>query len=85
MAETVMLTCDNPGGKSSCSRPATRWNIWRDGDKTAVQIDLCDTHSKSLMALVASAPPTSLPSRPRAQMELTTLRTTSATAGLKRK
>ena len=84
MAEKTVLTCDNPGGKA-CQRPATRWHIWRDGDKSAAAVDLCEVHSRALENLVELAPPAQLPTRPRAQMELTTLRTTAATAGLKRK
>ena len=84
MAEKVMLTCDNPGGKA-CQKPAVRWHIWRDGEKSAATVDLCDTHARPLIHLVELAPGAPLPTRPRAQMELTTLRTTPATAGLKRK
>lgn len=84
MAETMMLTCDNPGGKA-CSRPATRWHIWRDGEKSAAVVDLCEQHSRVLATMIELAPGAPLPTKPRAQMELTTLRTTPATAGLKRK
>lgn len=85
MAEKMVLTCDNPGGGRPCSRPATRWHLWRDGERRSAQIDLCDAHAKALIALTEHAPSVPLPTKPRAQMELTPLRTTAATAVLKRK
>ena len=81
MAEKVLRVCDY--GEGSCSNPALTFRVWRDGERQAWTLDLCEVHASPLLALVDGAERTDLPVKPRVRMEPTRLRTTAKTAHLK--
>lgn len=83
MAKETVLLCDSNGG--ACRKPATNYRLWRDGEQKAWSVDLCDEHATPLLAVVDSADLVDLPSKSRVRMEVTKLRTTPATAHLKKK
>jgi hypothetical protein len=80
--ETLLL-CDF--GQGSCRQRAHSYRVWRDGDKTAWALDLCDEHAEQLLLLVRTAEKVELPTKQRVKLEATQLRTTSKTAHLKKK
>jgi hypothetical protein len=83
MAKATVLLCDH--GSRSCKQPATNYKLWRDGEQKAWTVDLCDEHAAPLLAVVDGADLVELPTKQRVRMEVTTLRTTQATAHLKKK
>lgn len=83
MARETVILCDFGGG--SCRNPAQSFRVWRDGDKQAAAIDLCDEHAKPLLDTVAGASLVDLPTKARLRMEVTPLKTTPKTAHLKKK
>jgi len=83
MAKQVVLICDH--GDGECGKPATSYRLWRDGDRQAATVDLCDEHAAPLLLLMDAAPLVDLPVKPRQRMELTRLQTTPKTAPLKKK
>ena len=82
MAKQMILTCDF--GDPACGQTAVSYRLWRDGDKQASAIDLCDKHAASLLAIIDSAELVDLPVKPRVRMEVTQLKTTARTAPLKK-
>ena len=83
MAREVVLTCDF--GQRTCRKPASSYRVWRDGDRQAWAVDLCDEHSAVMLAVVVSdGTLTDLPTKPRQRMEVTKLVTTPRTAALKK-
>lgn len=82
MVRTTLVLCDFDDG--SCQRPATCYKVWKDGDRQAWTIDLCDDHAKPLLAIVDGAERSDLPAKPRVKLEATTLRTTDQTKHLKK-
>lgn len=83
MAKETVLLCDYAA--KSCRQPATNYKMWRDGEQKAWSVDLCDEHAAPLLAIIEGADLTDLPAKPRVRMEVTPLRTTPATAHLKKK
>jgi hypothetical protein len=83
MSKQTVLLCDFDGG--TCRQPATNYKVWRDGDQKAWSVDLCDGHAEPLLSVVQGAEMVELPTKARVRMEVTTLRTTPATAHLKKK
>jgi len=82
MAVTQVRVCDFDEG--ACVRPATCYKVWRDGDRQAWTVDLCDEHAAPLLAIVARAERTDLPVKPRVKLEPTALRATDKTRPLKK-
>lgn len=82
MAKEVVLICDF--GHGACRKPAVSYRLWRDGDRQARSVDLCDEHAAPLLQAVADAPLVDLPTKPRQRMEATKLLTTAKTAPLKK-
>jgi len=82
MAKATVRVCDFDDG--ACQRNATCYKVWRDGDRQAWSIDLCDEHASPLLAIVDGAERTELPARPRVKLEATQLRTTDKTRPLKK-
>jgi len=83
MAKETVLTCDFD--HSTCRRLATRFKLWREGDKQSLAIDLCEEHAKPLLDIFEHATLTDLPTKPRARMEVTKLVATPKTQHLKKK
>lgn len=83
MAKQTVLLCDFAQG--TCRQPATSYRMWRDGEQKAWSVDLCDEHAAPLLAVVDGAPLVDLPLKQRVRMEVTKLRTTPATAHLKKR
>ena len=83
LAKQTILLCDH--GDRTCRQPATSYRLWRDGDRQAWSIDLCDDHASPLLELVAHAELVELPARHRVRMEVTTLKTTAQTLPLKKR
>lgn len=90
MARREVLVCDvqvNDGhgsGACPCGREATRYTLWRDGDRQAATVDLCVEHAAPLEALLSAGSVVDLPVKQRARMEPTALRVTPKTAHLKK-
>lgn len=82
MAREVVLICDF--GHGACRKPASSYRVWRDGDRQALAMDLCDEHAGPLLAAVEGAQLVDLPTKPRQRMEVTKLLTTPKTAHLKK-
>lgn len=82
MARREILVCDF--GDTPCGQTATTWKIWRDGERQAWTLDLCEDHARPLLTLIEGAERTDLPARPRVRLEATRLRTTSKTRDLKK-
>lgn len=82
MARREVLVCDGENG--TCQRNATCYKIWREGDKQAHSLDLCDEHAEPLLALLEGATLVDLPSKQRVRMEATRLKTTDRTRPLKK-
>ena len=82
MAEATVFYCDFAEG--GCGKVGARYILWRDGDRQAWQVDLCDDHARPLTAIMGSASQVELPSKPRVKMTATRLRTTPATRHLKK-
>lgn len=83
MARETLLICDF--GRGTCRNVACSYRLWRDGDKQAWAVDLCDEHAAPMLTLIAEAPMVDLPSKPRMRMEVTKLKSTPKTAHLKKK
>lgn len=81
MAKREVLVCD--GDQGACQRNATCYKMWRDGDKQAWTVDLCDIHAEPLLSIVDGAKLVDLPTKQRARMEVTKLRATDRTRDLK--
>jgi hypothetical protein len=82
MATQTVRVCDFDEG--ACARPATCYKVWRDGDRQAWTLDLCEEHAVPLLVIVAKAERVDLPVKPRVKMEPTTLRATPKTRPLKK-
>lgn len=82
MAVTQVRVCDFDEG--ACIRPATCYKVWRDGDRQAWTVDLCDEHAIPLLVIVAKAERVDLPVKPRVRLEPTALKTTTKTRPLKK-
>lgn len=72
--------CDLPG----CGRAAVRYVVVTEGDRQGRAVDLCVLHARPLEALLVHSELVDLPSKPRARMEPTRLRTTARTARFKK-
>lgn len=83
MAKQSILVCDMRA--SACREPVVSLRMWAEGDRQAVHIDLCQVHAKPILDAFAAGQLGELPTRPRVKMEPTKLRTTHATADLKKK
>lgn len=83
MAKETILVCDL--GQGTCKQSATSYRLWRDGDRQAWEVDLCDDHARPLLEVVAVGRQVDLPAKPRQRMEATKLLTTPKTAPLKKK
>lgn len=79
MAKHEVVICDK------CGKPGTTFVLWSDGDAAAVSVDLCETHSRPVVAAFAEGSVVDLPSKPRARMEVTRLKPTARTRSLKKK
>jgi len=82
MAKTTAIVCD--AEHKGCLQPASTYRLWRDGDRMAWSIDLCELHARPLLELIAQAQEAELPGKPRVKMEPTQLRATAKTAHLKK-
>ena len=82
MATQTVWVCDFGGG--TCENPATRYRLWREGDKQSWEVDLCDQHAKPVLAALSLGRVTDLPARQRQRMEVTKLRQTPRTRHLKK-
>lgn len=82
MSRETTILCDFESG--ACKRTANSYRVWRDGDKQAWAVDLCDEHARPLLDLVERAELVDLPVKPRVRMEVTKLKTTDRTAHLKK-
>jgi hypothetical protein len=82
MVRTTIVLCDF--GQGACQQPATCYKVWKDGDRQAWEIDLCDEHASALLVIVDGAERSDLPSKPRVKLEPTILRTTDQTKHLKK-
>lgn len=67
-----------------CVREAKRYTVFTEGDRQARAVDLCSVHARPLEALLVNAEVVDLPTKPRARMEPTKLRTTPHTARYKK-
>lgn len=83
MAKETVLRCD--AGQGACKQSATCYRVWRDGDRQAYEVDLCNEHARPLLEVVEQGRLVDLPAKPRRAMEATKLVTTPATAHLKKK
>lgn len=83
MARETVTLCDFEQG--ACRRVADSYRLWRDGDKQASAIDLCEEHARPLLAIFEGTQSVDLPAKPRARMDVTKLVTTPKTAHLKKK
>lgn len=81
MARREVLVCDS---SETCERNATCYKVWRDGERQAWSIDLCDEHAAPLLAILEGAEQVDLPTKPRVRMEVTSLKTTPRTRPLKK-
>jgi hypothetical protein len=82
MSKEVVHLCDF--GQGSCRRPASSYRLWRDGDRQAWSVDLCDDHARPLLEAVEGASLVDLPTKQRQRMEVTKLLATPRTAPLKK-
>lgn len=82
MATKTVRVCDFDEG--TCASPVQEYRVWRDGDRQAWMLDLCDEHARPLLAIVEKAVKTDLPTKSRVRMEPTQLRTTDKTRHLKK-
>lgn len=82
MAEKTVLECDSRN--HGCRGEVQRWHLWVEGDVEAARVDLCPVHARPLTDLAARGQMDSLPSKPRATMEVVKLKPTKATRHLKR-
>lgn len=78
MARREVVECDK------CGREGRTFVLWVDGDAAAQRVDLCDTHSRSLLVTFAGGSVVDLPVKPRARMEATPLRVTDKTRRFKK-
>jgi hypothetical protein len=78
----VITVCDRQD--TTCNGPVSSYRVWREGDRTASTVDLCETHAAPILALIAGADAVELPVKPRAVMQITKLRPTEATRHLKK-
>lgn len=82
MAKQTILLCDF--GNGSCKNEAQTYRVWREGDRQARAIDLCDEHASPLLNVFAEGKLVDLPSKPRVRMDVTKLKVTPKTAPLKK-
>lgn len=82
MARETVTLCDFEQG--ACRRVADSYRLWRDGDKQARTVDLCEEHAAPLLTVFEGARETDLPTKPRARMDVTKLVTTPKTARYKK-
>lgn len=82
MAKREVLVCD--GDNKTCQRNATCYKVWREGERQAYSVDLCEEHAQPLLALLEQAEQVDLPTKQRVRMEVTPLKTTAKTSPLKR-
>lgn len=80
MAVKTVRVCDVDG----CKQPAIGYRVYRDGDREALGLDLCDEHAAPIVALLEAAKPMPFPAKPRVTMTPTRLRTTPETKPLKK-
>lgn len=83
MARETVLICDFEHG--ACRKPAKSYRVWADGDRQAWAIDLCEDHARPLLDIAEAGELVDLPTKPRQRLEVTKLKTTPATAHLKKK
>lgn len=83
MAKETLTLCDFGGG--TCRNVAVGYRLWRDGDKQAQAVDLCEEHAAPLLAVLEWAETTDLPTKSRVRMEVTRLQATPVTARLKKR
>lgn len=79
MARREVTECDK------CGKPGRAFVLWVEGEQSGLSVDLCETHSRSVTAVFADGSPVDLPSKPRARMERTVLKTTARTQHLKKR
>lgn len=77
MATRTLRVCDF--GQGACVQVAIEYRVWRDGDRQAWTLDLCDEHAAPLLGIVEGADRSDLPARTRVKMEPTPLHTTEKT------
>lgn len=85
MAKREVHVCDVQEHGAPCGKPGRSWTMWREGDRQAQRVDLCDKHAAPLTTILSQAELIDLPSRPRARMQVTELKPTPSTAHLKKK
>jgi hypothetical protein len=78
----MITVCDRKD--TTCDGEVASFRLWRDGDRSAAAVDLCETHAGPILALIAGADAVELPTKPRAVMQITKLRATEATRHLKK-
>lgn len=81
LAETRICDVLSP---KPCGRDAVRYVVVTEGERQGRAVDLCQTHARPLEALLVYSETVDLPSKPRARMEPTKLRTTPRTARFKK-
>jgi hypothetical protein len=82
MAQHTVRVCDFESG--ACQAIATCYKVWREGERQAWSVDLCEEHAQPLLLLLAVAERSDLPTKPRVKMEATKLRTTASTRPFKK-
>ena len=84
MAKREVFVCDL-AGQGGCRGLVDNFTVWRQCDRQAVAVDLCEEHAAPLVTVMKVGSTVDLPVKPRARMERTALKTTEATAHLKKK
>lgn len=82
MAKREVMFCDVQN--NDCSGDVSSFIVHESGSRQAVAVDLCAVHAQPLRDLLSRGNFTELPTKPRARMEPTKLRTTPRTAPLKK-
>lgn len=84
MAKHEVIVCDM-AGQGGCLGLVDTYTIWRQSDRQAVSVDVCEEHAAPLVTVMKVGSVVDLPVKPRARMERTVLKTTPATAHLKKR
>lgn len=84
MAKHEVFVCDM-AGHGGCLGLVDNFTMWRQSDRQAVAVDLCEEHAAPLITVMKVGSVVDLPVKPRARMERTALKTTPATAHLKKR
>jgi hypothetical protein len=85
VAKRYVSVCDLADkDERPCHGDVQEFRIWFEGERSAWGVDLCETHSEPVRALLGVAAEIELPARPRQSMQVTKLKPTDATRHLKK-